>query len=99
MTGLELSEAMLERARARTARLPAEAQGRLEWVQGDMSRFDLPGRRFGLIFVAYNSFWLLDREAAQGACLRAVARHLAPEDAWCWTSSRPTRTTARATSG
>jgi SAM-dependent methyltransferase len=78
VTGLELSAAMLERARARTARLPAEMRPRLEWVQGDMTRFDLPGRRFGLIFVAYNSFWLLDRERAQEACLRAVARHLAP---------------------
>jgi SAM-dependent methyltransferase len=79
VTGLELSAGMLQRATARTDRLPPETASRLEWVQGDMSAFDLPGRRFGLIFVAYNSFWLLDGDAAQAACLAAAARHLAPD--------------------
>jgi hypothetical protein len=69
---------MLARARARTARLPADVQARLEWVQADMTDFALPGRRFDLVFVAYNSFWLLDDVAAQGECLRCVARHLEP---------------------
>jgi SAM-dependent methyltransferase len=78
VTGLELSAGMLERARARTERLPPPVAARLTWVQGDMTDFDLPGRTFPLIFVAYNSFWLLDTEAAQAACLRAVARHVAP---------------------
>lgn len=79
VTGLELAAGMLERAAARTSRLPPETAARLDWVQGDMSAFDLPGRRFGLIFVAYNSFWLLDSEAAQAGCLAAAARHLAPD--------------------
>jgi SAM-dependent methyltransferase len=78
VTGLELSEGMLERARGRTARLAPEAQARLRWVQGDMAGFDLPGERFGLVFVAYNSFWLLPDLATQGRCLDCVRRHLAP---------------------
>jgi ubiquinone/menaquinone biosynthesis C-methylase UbiE len=78
VTGLELSEGMLARARQRAARLPPEARSRLAWVQGDMASFDLPGRQFGLIFVAFNSFWLLTEAAAQRACLASVARHLAP---------------------
>ncbi|MGH2353333.1 MAG: class I SAM-dependent methyltransferase [Chloroflexota bacterium] len=78
VVGLELSEGMLARARARTQRLPAAAAERLEWVQGDMASFDLPTRQFGLIFVAYNSFWLLDTVEAQADCLRCAARHLAP---------------------
>ena len=60
---------MLERARPAPPGSPPTTASRLDWVQGDMSRLDLPGRRFGLIFVAYNSFWLLDSEPAQEACL------------------------------
>src|ERR687886_381082 len=40
--------------------------------------YDLPGRRFGSVYVALNSFWLLTDLAAQRACLACVARHLAP---------------------
>lgn len=78
VTGLELSEGMLARARARTQRLPPEMQARLCWVQGNMAAFDLPGRRFSLVFVAYNSFWLLTDAAAQARALRCIARHLTP---------------------
>jgi len=78
VTGLELSAGMLARARARLARLPPEVQQRCRWVQGDMSAFSLPGERFGLIFVGFNSFWLLRTLEQQRRCLRCVAAHLAP---------------------
>ena len=78
VTGLELSEGMLDRARSRTAHLPPAAHDRLTWVQGDMGRLDLGAQRFGLIFVAYNSFWLLPTEELQSACLVGVRQHLAP---------------------
>ena len=77
VTGLELSEGMLDRARGRTARLSPEARERLTWVQGDMTQFDL-ARRFGVVFVAYNSFWLLRTEALQEKCLACAKRHVAP---------------------
>ncbi|HEU5314544.1 MAG TPA: class I SAM-dependent methyltransferase, partial [Chloroflexota bacterium] len=77
VTGLELSPGMIERAEARAAHLPPEVRARLRWVQGDMTRFALPGERFGLIFVAYNSFWLLSTLAKQRACLARVRAHLA----------------------
>lgn len=76
--GLELSPGMLARARARTGRLAPAAQERLTWLQGDMADFHLPGRTFGLVFVAYNSFWLLTDPADQARCLRCAAAHLAP---------------------
>jgi SAM-dependent methyltransferase len=79
VTGLELSAGMLARARGRTARLAPAVQQRLCWVQGDMAALDLPGQRFGLIFVAYNSFWLLPDRATQGRCLDGVRRHLAAD--------------------
>lgn len=84
VTGLELSAGMLERAEQRRARLKPEAQDRLSYVQGDMAAFDLQrgasdtAGTFGLIFVGYNSFWLLNDEASQVKCLRCVRRHLAP---------------------
>jgi SAM-dependent methyltransferase len=78
VTGLELSERMLDRARARTRHLPAAVQQRLRWAQGDMAHFDLPGEQFALIFVAFNSFWLLTDPAQQRGCLGSAARHLAP---------------------
>jgi len=78
VTGLELSEGMLARARSRTAHLPQAAQDRVTWVQGDMAQLDLGTHRFGLIFVAYNSFWLLSTEELQSACLMRVRQHLAP---------------------
>ena len=77
ITGLELSEGMLERARGRTARLKPEVQERLTWVQGDMTEFDL-GCQYGVVFVAYNSFWLLRTEALQEKCLASARRHSAP---------------------
>jgi hypothetical protein len=40
-------------------------------------RASLPGERYGLIFVAYNSFWLLSTLAKQRACLARVRSHLA----------------------
>lgn len=78
VTGLELSSLMLDRARTRTNHLPEAVQARLQWVRGDMANFSLPNQQFQLIFIAYNSFWLLTDPAAQEACLACVARHLAP---------------------
>ncbi len=79
VVGLELSPGMIERAEGRAARLPEDARARVRFVRGDMTRFALPGERFGLIFVAYNSFWLLATPAQQARCLECVRAHLAPE--------------------
>jgi SAM-dependent methyltransferase len=78
VTGLELSEGMLARARGRSSKLGQAAQERIRWVQGDMSAFSFPGETFGLIFVAFNSFWLLPDEETQQACLLRMKEHLAP---------------------
>lgn len=77
VTGLELSEGMLARARGRSAHLLPAVRERLTWVQGDMSEFDLD-TQFGLVFVGYNSFWLLRTEALQQKCLECAKRHVAP---------------------
>jgi hypothetical protein len=51
--------------------------GSLELVEGDMTAFDL-GQRFGLVFLAANTFQHLLTTKDQAACLACVARHLAP---------------------
>lgn len=73
--GIDLSEAMLARAGENISALPPDARGRMSLVKADMSRFDL-GRRFGLVFIADNSFRELRTRKALLACLRCARNHL-----------------------
>jgi SAM-dependent methyltransferase len=75
--GLDLSAEMLAMARRHAAALPAEARGRVEFVSGDMSRFDL-GRQFSLVSIADNSFRELPTRRQLLSCLRCIRRHLRP---------------------
>ena len=77
ITGLDLSAPMLEIASERAERLPREAQGRVSFVEGDMSVFDL-GREFGLIYIAFRSFMFMTTPEMQRACLECAYRHLVP---------------------
>ena len=73
VTGLDQAPAMLEAAR----RKAADAGATIEWVAGDMRNFAL-GRRFGFIFVAFNSMLHLTTNDALGECFACVRAHLAP---------------------
>lgn len=77
VTGLDLSPGMLAVARRKLAAESEDVRDRVTLVEGDMSDFSLEGR-FGLIFVAFNAFYILD-DAAQWAALAAIQRHLTPE--------------------
>jgi SAM-dependent methyltransferase len=71
--GLDLSLDMLAEARRK-----ADASGVVvEWVQGDMTAFDL-GRTFDFVFIAANSLLHLHETDDLVSCLRSVRRHLAP---------------------
>lgn len=71
--GLDLSAAMLD-----AARVHASARGAaVEFVQGDMRRFDLD-RRFGCIVLARNSLLHVTATDDLVATFAAVRRHLAP---------------------
>jgi SAM-dependent methyltransferase len=76
VTGVELSERMLERARERIARLPASAES-VRLVQGDMADFRLRGA-FGTVLVPFRSFHHLYTIDRQLSALRAIRRSLAP---------------------
>ncbi|MEN8152114.1 MAG: class I SAM-dependent methyltransferase [Planctomycetota bacterium] len=77
VTGLDLSEAMLDLARRRLAGLPDDVRRRVTLVRGDMADFDL-GRTFPAIVLADNSFRELPDRDALRTCLGVVRRHLAP---------------------
>ncbi len=71
--GLDLSPDMLAEARRK-----ADERGVLvEWVQGDMTAFDL-GRAFDLVFITANSLLHLHSADDLVSCFRSVRRHLAP---------------------
>ena len=73
VVGLDISECMLGRARAKAA----EAGVTLSLVQGDMRAFDL-GQRFAIVIVSCNSLGHLTSNEELRSCFSAIQRHLAP---------------------
>jgi SAM-dependent methyltransferase len=71
VTGIDISTAMLDRLRA------ADPRQRVTTVHGDMVD-DLPAGPFDLIFIAFNSLFMLTDPARQAACFQSVAAQLAP---------------------
>jgi SAM-dependent methyltransferase len=77
IVGLDRAPSMLEVARRKVAELPAEVQGRVELVEGDMREFDL-GRRFALVTIPYRAFLHLLTDKDQRRALTCIRNHLAP---------------------
>jgi SAM-dependent methyltransferase len=77
IVGLDLSEAMLERARAKLAGKAAEVQARVRLVRGDMTGFELAGK-FRLVTIPFRPFQHLAEVAQQRGCLDAAFQHLEP---------------------
>jgi SAM-dependent methyltransferase len=73
VTGLDISEAML--ARARAAVEAEELTDRVTLVAGDLRDFDLAGR-FSLAIIPINTFMHCFDTEQQLGCLRCVRRHL-----------------------
>jgi len=73
IAGLDQSEPMLGVARQRAA----AAKVSVEFVQGDMRKFDL-GRKFGLIFIARNSMLHLHSTDDLLSAFAAIRQHLTP---------------------
>jgi SAM-dependent methyltransferase len=76
VVGIDTSVSMLDvgRRRAKAAKIK---QGSAEFVEADMTRFDL-GRQFGLVFVAANTFQHMLTTRDQIACLKCAVQHMAP---------------------
>jgi SAM-dependent methyltransferase len=77
VTGLDLSERMLERAVQKRGALRVEARERVHLVQGDMTQFDL-GEKFRLVIIPFRPFQHLLEVEQQMDCLECVRKHLAP---------------------
>jgi SAM-dependent methyltransferase len=77
ITGLDLSERMLERAVKKRAALNKEARERVHLVQGDMTQFDL-GETFRLVIIPFRPFQHLLEVQHQVDCLDCVRKHLSP---------------------
>ncbi|MFQ5695229.1 MAG: class I SAM-dependent methyltransferase [Terriglobia bacterium] len=75
VTGLDSSQRMLARCRAKLSREPPEVQQRVELVQGSMTDFDL-NKAFRLVAIPFRAFQHLLTVEEQLACLRGVHRHL-----------------------
>ena len=84
VTGLDLAPAMLDTAR----RKAADAEVDVELVTGDMRLFRLD-RRFGTIFVAFNSLLHLTTNDALGECFACVRYHLAADGAFVFDIFNP----------
>lgn len=72
VVGLDLSPAMLDRARSKSVGL-----SRVRWVEGDMRAFDL-NQTFALAIIPGHSFQNLITPEDQLACLGCIRRHLMP---------------------
>ena len=77
VTGLDLSERMLDRAAKKRAALNKEERERVHLVQADMSKFDL-GEKFRLIIIPFRPFQHLLEVRDQMDCLGRVRKHLMP---------------------
>jgi SAM-dependent methyltransferase len=76
--GMDLADAMLERAAARVAKLPRVARGRVQVVRADMRSFALE-TRFRLIICPFNAFQHLYARLDIEAALACVRAHLEPD--------------------
>jgi len=75
VTGLDLSERMLERAIRKRAELRVEPRERVHLIQGDMTKFDL-GEKFRLVIIPFRAFHHLLEVKQQMDCLECVRKHL-----------------------
>jgi SAM-dependent methyltransferase len=77
ITGLDLSDHMLEVCRTALKEEPQEVQDRVTLVQGDMRDFDL-GKKFSLVTTPFRPFQHLLTPQEQISCLKCIHRHLEP---------------------
>lgn len=71
ITGLDLSEQMLDRCRIKLGAESEQVRGRATLVHGDMRGFDL-GRKFRLASIPFRPFQHLTTVVDQLACLRSI---------------------------
>lgn len=69
--GLDASPSMIEQLRAKPG------GDRITITQGNFAEVPVDGK-FGLIYIVFNTFFMLGSQEEQVQCFRSVAKHLAP---------------------
>lgn len=77
VTGIDVSEPMLDAARARRRRLPPEVAARLRFWRKDMRSFSFP-RPFAAILAPFSALAMLTEAADRAACLARCRAALEP---------------------
>jgi SAM-dependent methyltransferase len=75
ITGLDMSDAMLETCQAKLAEEPKDVQDRVTLVKGDMRSFDV-GTNFALVTMPFRPFQHLNEVEEQLSCLQSIRRAL-----------------------
>jgi SAM-dependent methyltransferase len=75
VTGLDVSERMLERCNRKLVALPKDARERVRLVQGDMTNFEL-AEKFRVIIIPFRPLQHLLETEEQIACLESARKHL-----------------------
>jgi len=78
VTGLDLSQAMLDKLQTKLDKEPSEVQSRVTLKYADMRDYRF-SHKFKLVFCAFNSFLHLLTTDDQLACLRSVREYLADD--------------------
>lgn len=81
VTGIDSSNAMLERLRTKLAQNPTTRPSSIDLIQGDMVD-DLPGGPYATAFIAYNTIFSLGSVESQRRLFTEVARRLVPGGAF-----------------
>jgi SAM-dependent methyltransferase len=76
VTGVDISPAMLEQAKARVAALPDDVRGRIELVRGDMTALDLK-RTFDLVVLPFFTLAHVPAGTAWKNTFKVAAKHMA----------------------
>jgi len=78
VTGLDLSQAMLDKLQAKLDKEPRDVQARVALKCADMRDYRF-SQKFGLVFCAFNSFQHLMTTEDQLTCLASVREYLADD--------------------
>lgn len=79
VTGIDINRPMLDRARLKSAAAPLS--GKLQLVEADMTKIDLPRKGFDLVIIPAHTLALVTDERDQSETLMRCAEHMAPNAA------------------
>ena len=74
--GIDINRPMLDRACLKSAAAPLS--GKLDLVEADMSKIDLPRKNFSLVIIPAHTLALVTNERGQSETLMRCAEHMAP---------------------